>query len=94
MLQTSDGGQQWVDRSISCVGGCKRVTDFLKIRFIDSKTGWTVGEGGALYSTADAGITWLPHQPIAKQSLFGLSFADSSRGWAVGENGTILNLIP
>jgi len=53
--------------------------------------GWTVGRGGTILKTTDAGSHWLPQTSSTSRYLFGLDFIDSKTGWAVGQYGTILN---
>jgi photosystem II stability/assembly factor-like uncharacterized protein len=54
--------------------------------FIDDKTGWAVGQWGAIIRTDDAGETWrLQRVDIANdRPLFSVHFRDKSEGWAVG----------
>jgi photosystem II stability/assembly factor-like uncharacterized protein len=92
MFHTTDGGGRWVDRTLPCVRNCTKLTDLLRVRFTDPRTGWIVGERGMVYHTADSGFTWVERGSVAKVSLFGLSFPDAVNGWATGEKGTIVRL--
>jgi photosystem II stability/assembly factor-like uncharacterized protein len=92
MFHTTDGGGRWIDRTLPCSRTCTRLTDLLRIRFTDSKTGWIVGERGMAYRTADSGFTWEEQGSLANVSLFGLSFPNTLHGWASGEKGTIVHL--
>jgi len=92
IFQTTDGGHQWIDRTLPCTRTCTKLTDLLRVRFTDPQTGWIAGERGMVYRTTDSGFTWTEQGAIAKVSLFGLSFPDGTQGWASGENGTIIRL--
>lgn len=45
IFQTSNGGLQWIDRTLPCTSTCTKLTDLLKVRFTDPQTGWIVGNG-------------------------------------------------
>jgi len=92
-FQTTNGGKQWIDRTLPCTHTCTKLTDLLRVRFTDPQTGWIVGERGMVYRTIDSGFTWIEQGTIAKASLFGLSFPDGRQGWASGGKGTIIRLI-
>ena len=92
IYQTTNGGNQWIDRTLPCALTCTKLTDLLRVRFTDPQHGWIVGERGMVYRTIDSGFTWIEQGSIAKASLFGLSFSDGTQGWAGGEKGTIVRL--
>ncbi|MBA2251980.1 MAG: hypothetical protein H0W13_04635, partial [Nitrospirales bacterium] len=85
-----DGGGRWIDRTLPCLRTCSRLTDLLRVRFTDPKSGWVVGEHGAIYRTTDAGFSWFAEDKKTTQSLYGLTFPDHAHGWASGERGTIV----
>ena len=68
--------------------------DLLCVAFVDSKTGWCVGDidpggsGGALYQTLDGGRNW---RPIArtKEILTAVHFLNLKTGWIAGHAGLI-----
>jgi photosystem II stability/assembly factor-like uncharacterized protein len=92
IFHTTNGGHQWIDRTLPCSNTCTKLTDLLKVRFTDLQSGWIVGERGMAYRTTDSGFTWNELGSIAKASLFGLSFPDRTGGWASGEKGTIVRM--
>ena len=53
--------------------------------------GWTVGPGGTVFHTSDAGYTWSAQTSGTTVDLNGICFTDSNNGWIVGYNGTILH---
>ena len=69
--------------------------DFQSVIFAsDRRTGWAVGQSGAILKTADGGETWMLRSSGTSQSLMAVTFAgDGETGWAVGRNGTILKSV-
>lgn len=58
--------------------------------FVDRKTGWAVGDGGAILKTTDRGYTWSEITPSPTTAdLNGVFFINENKGWAVGDSGTI-----
>ena len=49
IFQTTNGGNQWIDRTLPCTRTCTKLTDLLRVRFTDPQTGWIVGERGMVY---------------------------------------------
>jgi photosystem II stability/assembly factor-like uncharacterized protein len=92
IFHTTNGGHQWMDRTLPCNRNCTKLTDLLRVRFTDPQTGWIAGERGMVYRTTDGGFTWTEQAAISKVSLFGLSFPDATQGWVSGEKGTIVHL--
>jgi len=80
--------------SRSTVGPNVGALDLLGVAFIDSKTGWSVGDidpggaGGAIYQTLDAGRSW---RPIARTNeiLTAVHFVNLKIGWVAGHAGLI-----
>jgi len=58
--------------------------------FVDSNTGWAVGDVGTIIKTSDGGATWETLTSGTFKGLSSVCFASSSLGWAVGRDGTIL----
>lgn len=54
------------------------------IYFVNDKTGWAVGDNGAIVATVDAGETWTPQLSKTFEKLRSVFFLDKSQGWAVG----------
>src|SRR3954469_18900564 len=52
LLATNDEGATWAQRKIASKGALRAVA------FLDVNRGTTVGDGGAILSTEDAGRTW------------------------------------
>lgn len=94
IYKTTNGGTSWVDQSVSSSYSLK--SGF----FIDSKTGWIVGDPfddsplakstSSILKTSDGGDTWNGQSAIGYflESVF---FVDSNTGWAAGVDGVILN---
>lgn len=60
------------------------------VTFINSQTGWAVGDAGTILKTGDGGLSWHPQVPGTIEQLNSLDFSDLQTGWAVGANGKIL----
>lgn len=62
---------------------------FFGIHFINSTTGWTVGDEGIVRKTTNGGVNWTA-QSIATDFLYGVFFVSASTGWAVGQTGIFI----
>jgi photosystem II stability/assembly factor-like uncharacterized protein len=60
------------------------------VSFINSASGWAVGDGGLIIRSSDGGVTWRPLASGTHVNLHDVQFLDSDHGWAVGDNGTII----
>jgi photosystem II stability/assembly factor-like uncharacterized protein len=87
LMKTMDGGEHW--KRVNMRGG---IVDTRLTRAVFTRTGrgWAFGEGGALYSTQDEGLSWLKLQAPTRFLLLGGTFIDESSGWLVGAGSTIL----
>lgn len=56
----------------------------------DGRSGWAVGDAGAIVHTIDAGAIWSAQTSNTAVSLYGVFFAHPDTGWAVGGAGTVL----
>ncbi len=55
------------------------------IFFLDTGTGWSVGEsGGVILKTTDGGKSWTQVASNQNISFYDIYFADKDKGWAVG----------
>ncbi|MBI5701547.1 hypothetical protein HZC34_06905 [Candidatus Saganbacteria bacterium] len=68
-------------------------TGLNSVYFIDTATGYAVGNGGAILKTTDGGATWTAQTSGSTQILNDVYFLNSSVGWASGDNGTILRTV-
>ncbi|HOC39140.1 MAG TPA: YCF48-related protein [Thermodesulfobacteriota bacterium] len=79
------------------MGGCEeaytvtRRDKLFAVQFVDTKTGFAVGNKGMLLKTADRGVRWqkIACGPERIESFNAVSFSGSS-GWVVGGNGLVL----
>ena len=58
--------------------------------FIDTQTGWAVGEAGTVLASRDGGASWQRQASGVPVALNGVFFTDARNGWAVGAQGLIL----
>jgi len=87
LLKTIDGGDHWTRIEIKGFD-----VDAILVRAFFSRNGrgWTFGEGGSIYTTHDAGDTWVKLQSPTRRLLLGGIFVDDDRGWIVGAGATII----
>ena len=67
------------------------VDDLFGVNFISAKEGWVSGRAGAIYHTADGGVTWQLQKTNTDITLGSVFFLDANNGWAVGDASTILH---
>jgi len=59
------------------------------VSFVDSLTGWSVGQDGSIIATTDGGKTWKSQESEAWM-LWGVQGYSPNLAWAVGDGGMIL----
>jgi len=57
--------------------------------FVDSLSGWVVGDGGLILRTTDGGENWIEQDANVGSWLLSISFIDDLNGWIAGDNGRI-----
>ncbi|MDH3267940.1 MAG: YCF48-related protein [Ignavibacteria bacterium] len=60
------------------------------IFFIDSNTGWAVGDEGIILKTTNGGNDWITQPGVTTDNLYSVHFENSNIGWIVGENVRIM----
>ena len=60
------------------------------VSFVDSSTGWIVGQYGTLLHTDDGGENWSPQESGTEFGLGDVEFVNQDSGWAVGQWNLIL----
>ncbi len=80
--QHSDG---WIQQNSPATN------DLYDVCFVDSNTGWAVGENGTVLKTNNGGDAWALQASGVSYHLHAVCFTNSENGWAVGANGTILH---
>lgn len=93
VLRTDDGGASWTRQRVTpAVGALRCVT------FVNLTHGWAAGEGGAVISTSDGGVSWqhVSGACAGLGTLHGLAMdAASGIGFAVGvRDGVCAHHIP
>lgn len=87
LMKTSDGGDHWHRVEIK---GFDVDAILVRAMFTRNGRGWAFGEAGSIYSTHDAGETWVKLQSPTRRLLLGGMFVDDDRGWLVGAGATII----
>lgn len=80
LFRTTDRGQTWNEVTLPATGVLTR-NSIQDINFIDPVIGFTVGDGGAIFTTRDAGATWTQANPGYAQYYL-LDFASDNTGYA------------
>lgn len=57
-----------------------------RICFVDSLTGWAVGDGGVIIATTNGGVTWLSQNSGINYTIDDVFFLNSRLGWAVAND--------
>lgn len=80
VVQTTDGGLTWAERTIA-----DSLRQLTKVQFVDSLHGWIISTSG-LMRTNDGGNVWslVSPTPSTTQAIKAISFIDTLRGWAIG----------
>lgn len=55
------------------------------VYFLDEKTGWIAGSGGALLETKNGGSSWRQTAKITDDAILQVYFADAKNGWLLCE---------
>jgi photosystem II stability/assembly factor-like uncharacterized protein len=63
------------------------------VHFVSATTGWVSSDGGKIYKTSNAGVTWDTQTTPSTGVVHGLHFLDANTGWAVGEKGMVVKTI-
>ena len=87
LMKTTDGGEHWKRIEIKDID-----IDSVLVRAVFSRggRGWTFGDAGQIYTTHDAGDTWVAVRSPTRHLLLGGIFVDEDRGWIVGAGATII----
>lgn len=75
IFHTLNGGQNWVSDSLSNI-------ILLRVFFINSNTGWILGQQGTLFKTTNGGLNWTNLQININNSLYSLYFINALTGFA------------
>ncbi len=60
------------------------------VKFIDSQTGFAVGNIGAILKTTNAGENWSLYNSNFMNDIYSISFSDANTGFAVGSDGLMV----
>jgi len=76
---TSDGGSTWTNQSIPLSTG-----ELNAVTFVNTNTGWAVGDDGAILHTTNGGTLWSQQESGATRDLQAVQFLSPTTGWIVG----------
>ena len=79
-------GSEWIQQSSGTTNW------LLGADFIDTVTGWAVGDLGTILKTTNRGYSWIPKSSGITNTVEAIDFIDANTGWAVGDGmgGVIL----
>jgi len=63
------------------------------VYFVNSNTGWIVGDNGRIFMTVNGGTNWILKGSGTINSLYSIYFTNSQIGWIAGAGGTIVKTI-
>jgi photosystem II stability/assembly factor-like uncharacterized protein len=90
ILQTTDGGNNWVTNLYE-----SSTFPLNAVYFTDPDTGWVVGDydqySGSILHTVDGGNTWITQDSGITQHLHDVYFTDGNNGWIPSLFGTLLH---
>ena len=79
-----------VSRSLEIAQRAIRIrADLKSVFFLNEHEGWSVGRGGIILATTDAGKRWTQQKSGTTLFLNSVHFANENTGWAVGGVGII-----
>ncbi|MEZ5124888.1 MAG: YCF48-related protein [Thermoleophilia bacterium] len=84
IMATKDGGRQW---TVQVARADRVLTD---IAFVDARSGWAVGRGGALLSSMNGGRSWVQRAVSGAPNIDAVTFVDRSIGWVVADHKVVL----
>lgn len=99
LIRTEDGGTTWqgvrLPEEVFLPDDVAEVVDpgdvlLYDIDFPAADRGWIVGEFGTIFTTFDAGRTWVSQRSPVQSTLFGVDFTDAQNGWTVGLESVML----
>ena len=63
------------------------------VAFVDSLTGWAVGNNGVIVATTNGGNDWQLQECDTHAQLESVCFVDKDNGWIAGYDGTVLKTV-
>ncbi len=84
-----DGGETWQDRSIPALA-LNHSMALRAIAAVGQEFVTVVGDGGAIYTTADRRLTWFRQHGWVPNDLHAIKYVSSTEGYVAGNNGLVL----
>jgi len=76
---------------INQISGVK--TNLNSVKFVNSQTGWCVGDSGKILKTVNGGLYWNPQSSGFHYNLKALSFPSNDTGYIAADSGIFLKTI-
>ncbi|MFZ5518084.1 MAG: YCF48-related protein [Candidatus Zhuqueibacterota bacterium] len=88
IIKTTNGGATWIKQNSGSSHSSNAYLD--DVYFVNSNTGWAVGNYGMVLKTTDGGSNWTNLSFVTIDNLNSIFFLDASNGWAGGKWGNLL----
>jgi photosystem II stability/assembly factor-like uncharacterized protein len=82
IYRSLDGGESWIQQGIVN-------KDLNSVHFLNSLTGYTVGETGVILKTTNGSLIWNSQQSTTNSDLHAVYFLKNNLGYAVGNSGSV-----
>jgi photosystem II stability/assembly factor-like uncharacterized protein len=101
ILNTEDGGSSWTENHFDLVSALPESfiehgiysLSLYDVYFLESGTGWIVGDNGLVLFSSDGGSQWEVFRIGFFPALYTVFFKDESMGFAAGQNGLLLSTV-
>lgn len=87
ILRTVDGGKSW--RALPGHDGARKTSNLDCVHFLNEQEGFVVGEQGVLWTTRNAGETWVSEKLDPKHHRLWSICSVGRRVWIVGDDASI-----
>ena len=84
IYKSTDGGNNWILQSSGAS------TYLSSVCFVNTNTGYVVGDQGTILKTTDGGNNWAPMSSPTSQNLSSVYFFNENTGYCAGDQGTAL----
>jgi len=81
-----DQGSSTKEVTISAVSSSMVVRQMF---FLDTATGWVVGNQGIIVKTTSGGTNWIQENPSTQNNIYYVFFVNKNLGWISGQSGMI-----
>jgi photosystem II stability/assembly factor-like uncharacterized protein len=84
LYKSISGGTSW--SSVFTLSSGREIFNFY---FVNSNTGWFVGNNSMIYKTTNSGANWNQQIPLVSGSFYSVNFLDTNIGWVAAGNSLL-----